>query len=104
MSKWRYIADLADLKMGEIYAYKEGGLEVALVRHEFGVSCFLDSCTHQPLKLSEFACLMNGKILCNAHGARFDCQSGALKGGPAEDPLKAFETKVEGGKVFYAVP
>jgi 3-phenylpropionate/trans-cinnamate dioxygenase ferredoxin subunit len=34
------------------------------------------------------------------HGAQFDCRTGAVRKGPAEDPLPVYDVKIENGKVL----
>jgi nitrite reductase/ring-hydroxylating ferredoxin subunit len=44
--------------------------------------------------------LPDGTIQCAWHGARFDCATGAVRQGPATDPLPVFEVRLEGNEVL----
>lgn len=97
---WQKVASLSDVVEGSFYPCTVGGQEVVLVRNREKISCFSDRCTHQPIRLSKFAHLADGQIYCNAHGARFDSESGDVICQPAQRALMRFETKVEQGQVF----
>ncbi len=44
--------------------------------------------------------LADGTIQCAWHGARFDSATGAVRQGPATDPLPVFTVKIEDGMVL----
>lgn len=60
-------------------------------------------CTHRAGPLSEGA-LDDTTVTCPLHGARFDIWTGAVLGGPAQEPLKTYRVSVEGdiGRVEVA--
>jgi anthranilate 1,2-dioxygenase ferredoxin subunit len=103
MSEWHNVTKLENLQHGEILAHSLGDLDLILIREGDQVTCFLDQCGHQPLKLSEFGDILHGNIHCNAHGAKFDCQTGEVTCGPALTALRHFPTKVEQGDVFVLI-
>ena len=76
------------------------GERVCLVRDQGAVRAVGDECPHQGFALSSGELLGDGTIECVWHGARFDCRSGAVLRGPAEEPLTLFETRVLGDDVF----
>ena len=41
-----------------------------------------------------------GTLECIWHGARFDCATGRVCRGPAEDPLPVFAVRIEGDRVL----
>ena len=59
-----------------------------------------DECPHQGFALSSGELLGSGTIECVWHGARFDCRSGAVLRGPAEETLPVFDARVVNGEVF----
>ena len=48
--------------------------------------------------------LPDGTIQCAWHGARFDCATGAVRQGPATDPLPVFAVRIEEGAIFVGPP
>lgn len=69
------------------------GRALCVGRHEGEWFAFLDSCPHAAFPLSEGALSAQGLLECCWHGATFDCRTGAVTRGPAEDPLVRFETR-----------
>ena len=76
------------------------GERVCLIRRGMEVSALRDECPHQGMPLSAGEVLPDGTIECSWHGARFDCVTGAVRRGPAEDDVKAFAVRVDGGQVL----
>ena len=76
------------------------GERVCLIRRGDQVSALRDECTHQGMSLSAGEVLPDGTIECAWHGARFDCVTGAVRRGPAEDDVQAFDVDVVGDTVL----
>ena len=76
------------------------GQQVCLIRRGEQVSALQDECTHQGMSLSAGEVLPDGTIECPWHGARFDCVSGEVRRGPAEEDVKTFTVHVEGDSVL----
>jgi nitrite reductase/ring-hydroxylating ferredoxin subunit len=74
----------------------------ALVIGRFQGSLFAakDSCPHSEFPLSEGTLYPDGELECCWHGARFDCRTGAVRRGPAEDPLVRFDVEERGGEIW----
>jgi 3-phenylpropionate/trans-cinnamate dioxygenase ferredoxin subunit len=95
------VADVDDVVEGELLSVKmPSGEPVCLVRHGGEIHAVSDCCTHSEFPISDGSLRADGSLECTWHGARFDCRSGAVLKGPAEDPLPVYSVKVEGGKVF----
>jgi 3-phenylpropionate/trans-cinnamate dioxygenase ferredoxin subunit len=77
-----------------------GGERVCLVNDRGVIRAVGDECPHQGFALSSGELVGNGAIECVWHGARFDCRSGAVLRGPAEETLPVYEVRVSGGDVF----
>ncbi|HEY2684546.1 MAG TPA: non-heme iron oxygenase ferredoxin subunit [Steroidobacteraceae bacterium] len=58
-----------------------------------------DVCTHdgEPLTGGE---IEGGEIVCPRHGARFCLRTGEALTPPAYEPVRVFETKIEGGHLW----
>ena len=76
------------------------GERVCLLNDGGVVRAVADECPHQGFALSSGELVGNGTIECVWHGARFDCRSGAVLRGPAEDTLPVFETRVVGDDIL----
>ena len=76
------------------------GEQACLVRCGGVVSAFVDSCPHQGMPLSAGDVLPDGTLQCAWHGARFDCRTGEVRQGPAEDNARALEVRVLDGRVW----
>lgn len=80
------------------------GERICLIRWRGVISALRDECTHQAMPLSAGEVQPDGTIECAWHGARFDCQSGVVRLGPAEDDVTAYEVRVENGRVLVLTP
>ena len=76
------------------------GERVCLIRQGQRVSALHDQCTHQGMPLSAGEVLPDGTIECPWHGSRFDCVTGALRRGPAEEGVRAYDVRLEGESVL----
>ena len=76
------------------------GRPVCLVRLGEQVTAFADECTHQAFPLSAGEVHPDGTLECVWHGARFDCATGAVRRGPALDPLPVYPVRIEGDRVL----
>jgi 3-phenylpropionate/trans-cinnamate dioxygenase ferredoxin subunit len=95
------VAALAEVpENGTLAVTLPGGVGVCLVRCGGTVSALRDECTHQAMPLSAGEVLPDGTIECAWHGARFDCRSGAVCQGPAEDDVQTFAVRVRNGRVL----
>lgn len=95
------VASLDDLPDDGVLAVTlPSGTRVCLVRCGSVISAFLDECPHQGMPLSAGEVLPDGTLECLWHGARFDCRTGAVRRGPAEEDVRTFEVRVEEGAIF----
>jgi nitrite reductase/ring-hydroxylating ferredoxin subunit len=61
-----------------------------------------DECPHSACPLSNGTLLPGARLECGWHGAQFDCRTGAVLEGPADDPLVRYEVRVDDGGVFVS--
>ena len=97
MNKVARLSDIPD--SGVLGVTLASGERVCLVRCGDEVSAFHDECPHSGMPLSEGE-VVGCELECAWHGARFDCVSGLVKQGPAEDPLTRYEVRIEGDEVL----
>jgi 3-phenylpropionate/trans-cinnamate dioxygenase ferredoxin component len=95
------VADVDDVADGELLSVRTPrGEPICLLRHRGEIHAVSDCCTHSEFPISDGSLAADGSLECTWHGARFDCRTGAVLKGPAEDPLPVYEVKVNGGKVL----
>lgn len=95
------VASLGDLPEGTLLGVVTPGGERVCVLNDGGtVRAIGDECPHQGFALSSGELLGDATIECVWHGARFDCRSGAVLRGPAEEALPVYEVRVAGDDVF----
>ena len=95
------VASLDDLPDDGVHAVTlPSGTRVCLVRCGGVISAFLDECTHQGMSLSAGEVLRDGTLECPWHGARFDCRTGAVRRGPAEEAVRTFPVLLENGRIL----
>lgn len=77
---------------GSLIVDSKAGKIIVIRVDDKNFAAFSALCTHKRGELK----YEGGVLACPKHGSKFDTANGAVKGGPAEDPLKSFATK--GGK------
>ena len=92
------VLDIPD--SGTLSVVLASGARVCLIRRGDQVSALRDECTHQAMPLSAGEVLPDGTIECAWHGARYDCVTGAVLRGPAEENVQAYEVSVVGEMVL----
>ena len=93
------VAPLADVPPGTLLGVTlPDGTPICLANVDGTVRAVHDGCTHQAFTLSSGE-LADGCIECAWHGARFDAATGAVRRGPACDPVATYEVRVADGVV-----
>ena len=97
------VAARAALPVGELLgALLSDGTPVCLYNDRGTIGAVRDVCSHAEFPLSDGVLHGDGTLECMWHGARYDCRTGAVRRGPAVDPLDVFETRVEGERILVA--
>ena len=95
------VAAVRDVEEGTMLGVvTPGGERVCLVNTSGELRAVSDQCPHHGIALSAGELCADGTIECVWHGARFDYRTGAVKRGPAEEPLPRYEVRVEDGEVY----
>lgn len=90
-----------DVASGSVrQATHPNGTLLCVGRHEEIVFAVKDHCPHAEFPLSEGTLYSTGVLECCWHGARFDCRTGAVLRGPAEDPLVRYDVEERGGALW----
>jgi nitrite reductase/ring-hydroxylating ferredoxin subunit len=59
-----------------------------------------NECPHSAFPLTSGTLLDGGRLECGWHGAQFDCRTGAVLAGPAEEPLVRYDVRAERGALW----
>ena len=62
-----------------------------------------DTCTHEEASLST-GFLKGALVKCPLHGSRFNVCTGEVMEDPAEDNLRTYPVRVEGGRILIGLP
>jgi nitrite reductase/ring-hydroxylating ferredoxin subunit len=87
-----------DLKEGEMQAFGVLDTQIAVANVGGTFYAFDDTCTHQGCSLAE-GDLEETTVTCRCHGSQFDVASGRVLQGPAQEPVKTHDTRVEDGNL-----
>lgn len=87
-----------ELDVDQMKLLRVNGRRIVLARTEEGYVAFDDRCTHRGGSLAG-GVMIGGVVQCPWHGSQFDCRRGAVKAGPAEDPIGTYPVSESGGKV-----
>jgi nitrite reductase/ring-hydroxylating ferredoxin subunit/uncharacterized membrane protein len=97
------VADADELKVGQMKLLHVGGRRIVLARTEAGYTACDDRCTHKGGSLAD-GVLACGVITCPWHGSQFDARTGAVRSGPAADPIRTYRVEESGGRVRLVLP
>lgn len=95
------VATEDELEVDQMKLLELDGRRIVLARTEGGYVAFDDRCSHKGGSLADGA-LICGTVQCPWHGSQFDIRSGAVKAGPAEEPIRTYHVKVAAGEVYLS--
>jgi nitrite reductase/ring-hydroxylating ferredoxin subunit/uncharacterized membrane protein len=101
-SGWVIAAGEDELEPGHMKLLRVNGERIALGRTSRGYCAFQDRCTHRGASLAG-GVLVGDTVHCLWHGSQFDAETGAVKCGPAEEPIRRYETEIRNGEVRVKV-
>ena len=76
----------------------DDGRRIVLARTESGYVAFDDHCSHSGGSLAG-GVLICGTVQCPWHGSQFDVKTGAVKAGPADQPITTYRVEERDGNV-----
>jgi nitrite reductase/ring-hydroxylating ferredoxin subunit len=97
---WTTIGPVADLVDGRSTRIQVDGADVLVVRTGERVFAIGNRCTHQGAPLDRGVTRADGPmptVTCPAHGSVFALEDGAVRRGPAAEPVSAYDTRVADG-------
>jgi nitrite reductase/ring-hydroxylating ferredoxin subunit len=97
------LAKVGDLKDGDMIAVNHGREQYLLARVGDEYFALDNICSHAYGPLDQgrlFGC----EVECPIHSGRFDLRTGEPTEEPAEDPMVAYQVKIEGDDIFIGPP
>jgi 3-phenylpropionate/trans-cinnamate dioxygenase ferredoxin subunit len=98
MAEFVAVSRVEELGEGDMRAFEVRGTRIAVANVNGAFHAFDDTCTHRACSLAG-GDLEETTVICSCHGSEFDVTSGAVLQGPAREPVKTYETRVEGGNL-----
>lgn len=92
------VARTDELQVDQMKLLRVGDKRIVLARREQGYVAFDDRCTHRGGSLAG-GVMMCGTVQCLWHGSQFDVSTGAVKAGPAKQPIRVYRISEEAGDV-----
>jgi 3-phenylpropionate/trans-cinnamate dioxygenase ferredoxin subunit len=96
---WIDAGSTTRLSDGQAISIPVGRRMVAVVRSGDAYFAIEDICTHDGAELTGGA-IEGTEIICPRHGARFCLRTGEALSPPAYEPVRIFETRIEGGHLW----
>lgn len=94
------VAGVGDLPPGELRRVEVGGVALCLAHvKDKGVCALADVCSHEEIELSD-GWLDGDEVECPMHGSRFNAFTGAVRGLPANQPVRAYPVETDGDDLF----
>lgn len=99
MSEYSAVAAADELKPAQMKRVVVGGKRLLLCNSAGRLYCVDEMCSHEDYSLY-LGCVKDGKIKCSLHGSYFDLATGQASCEPANEPIRTYPVKVEGGQVW----
>jgi nitrite reductase/ring-hydroxylating ferredoxin subunit len=96
------VARADELAVNQMKLVRVDDRRLVLARTEQGYAAFDDRCTHRGGSLADGA-MICGTVQCPWHGSQFDARTGAVKAGPAGDPIRTYRADVRGDDVVIVL-
>ncbi|HJU72958.1 MAG TPA: Rieske 2Fe-2S domain-containing protein [Gemmatimonadaceae bacterium] len=91
-----------ELKVNQMKLLHVDGRRIVLARTDDGYVAFDDRCTHRGASLADGA-MICGIVQCPWHGSQFDAKTGAVRAGPAGQPIATYKVDDNGREVLVRV-
>ncbi len=92
-----------ELQPGTMKRVDVGGHRILVANVAGRICAVADTCTHEDASLST-GVLKGEWVKCPLHGSRFNVCTGEALEEPAEDNLRTFTVRVEGGRIRVGLP
>jgi nitrite reductase/ring-hydroxylating ferredoxin subunit/uncharacterized membrane protein len=96
------VAASDELKVNQMKLLHLKGQRVVIGRTEEGYVAFDDRCTHRGGSLAD-GVMIGGVVQCPWHGSQFACRNGAVRAGPAKEPVRSYPVVERAGNVILTL-
>jgi 3-phenylpropionate/trans-cinnamate dioxygenase ferredoxin subunit len=96
------IAKARELREGTMRRYDVGGRRILLANVAGRLYAVDDTCTHEEASLST-GVLRGELVKCPLHNSRFNVRTGEALEEPAEEDLRTYPVREEGGRILVGV-
>ena len=97
------VAQVSEIKPGEMMMVNLGGDQVLLANVNGNIHAIEDICSHAYASLSEGD--LNGEeVECPLHGGAFSVVTGEALSPPADEPVRLYQIQVDGNDILIAPP
>ncbi len=96
------VARSDELEIDQMKLVRLTGRRIVLARTVAGYVAFEDRCTHRGGSLAG-GVMIGGVVQCPWHGSQFDCGTGAVRAGPANEPVQTYGVLEQDGKVMLTL-
>jgi nitrite reductase/ring-hydroxylating ferredoxin subunit/uncharacterized membrane protein len=96
------VAKTDELELDQMKLLRLPGRRLVLARTKEGYVAFDDRCTHKGGSLAG-GVMVGGMVQCPWHGSQFDCRNGAVKAGPAQEPIGIYPVSERDGKIILTL-
>jgi len=100
--RWIDVAGVDEIAPGDVMGVDVDNLAIAVANVDGSFHAIGDICSHAHAYLSEGP-LEGCQLECPLHQARFDVRTGEALTPPAVEPVPAYKTKVENGRVLIGL-
>ena len=101
---WIKVCDENSLKNGDLMEYDNGEMKILITKIKDKIFATDRICTHAYADLSTgFLNEEENTVTCPLHMSAFNLENGVPQNGPAELPLKTYNTKVEDKSVYILI-
>jgi nitrite reductase/ring-hydroxylating ferredoxin subunit/uncharacterized membrane protein len=97
------VAKEGELQVDQMKLVHVAGRRVVVARTADGYAAFDDRRSHKGGPLADGA-LICGTVQCPWHGSQFDVRNGAVKAGPAKEPIPTYRVEQADGEVRLTLP
>jgi uncharacterized membrane protein/nitrite reductase/ring-hydroxylating ferredoxin subunit len=97
------VAGTDELEVNQMKLLRVGDRRIVLARTENDWVAFDDHCTHRGGSLAG-GVMMCSTVQCPWHGSQFDVSTGAVRAGPAEQPISTYRLEERNGEILLMMP
>jgi nitrite reductase/ring-hydroxylating ferredoxin subunit len=93
------VAGMNELAVNQMKLVRTPHGRIVLARTESGWVAFDDHCTHRGGSLAD-GVMICGTVQCPWHGSQFDAATGAVKAGPAKEPISTYSVEQRSDGIY----